>query len=88
MKNHLQSVNFRRGLLPLIVLQLLQERDMYGYQIVQEAGRRSQGHIITQEGSLYPEKYDFDSLIPIHLSGGECSIDFSRINRALKKRRG
>lgn len=41
-----------------------------------------------QEGSLYPEKYDFDSLIPIHLSGGECSIDFSRINRALKRRRG
>ena len=41
-----------------------------------------------QEGSLYPEKYAFDSLIPIHLSGGECSIDFSRINRALKKRRG
>ena len=57
MKNHLQSVNFRRGLLPLIVLQLLQERDMYGYQIVQEAGRRSQGHIITQEGSLYPVLY-------------------------------
>ena len=34
-----------------------------------------------------PEKYDFESTIPIHISGGECSIDFSRVNRALQKTR-
>ena len=33
----------------------------------------------------YPEKYDFDSVIPIHISEGKCSIDFSRVNRALAR---
>ena len=52
-----QNINFRRGLLPIIILQLLTEGDMYGYQLVQETGRRSNGRIITQEGSLYPVLY-------------------------------
>ena len=38
-----------------------------------------------RDDNFYPEKYDFDSVIPIHISGGQCSIDFSRVNRALKK---
>ena len=38
-----------------------------------------------RDGNFYPEKYDFDSVIPIHISNGQCSIDFSRVNRALKK---
>ena len=48
---------FRRGLMPIVVLSLLKTEDMYGYQIVQEAERRSSGAIITQEGSLYPVLY-------------------------------
>ena len=40
-----------------------------------------------REGNFYPEKHDFDSVIPIHISDGACSIDFSRVNRALKKGR-
>ena len=38
-----------------------------------------------RDDNFYPEKYDFDSVIPIHISDGQCSIDFSRVNRALKK---
>ncbi len=38
-----------------------------------------------REDNYYPEKYDFDSVIPIHISDGTCSIDFSRVNLALKK---
>ena len=38
-----------------------------------------------RDNNFYPEKYDFDSVIPIHISDGQCSIDFSRVNRALKK---
>ena len=38
-----------------------------------------------QDDNFYPEKYDFDAVIPIHISEGQCSIDFSRVNRALKK---
>ncbi len=33
----------------------------------------------------YPEKYDFNSFIPIHISEGKCSIDFSRVDRALAR---
>jgi PadR family transcriptional regulator PadR len=49
--------NFQRGLLPMLLLQLLTDRDMYGYEMVREIGRRSRGRIITQEGSLYPVLY-------------------------------
>lgn len=35
--------------------------------------------------SFYPDQYDFESLIPIHISEGLCSIDFSKVSRALKK---
>ena len=38
-----------------------------------------------RDDSYYPEIYDFDSVIPIHISNGQCSIDFSRVNRALRK---
>ena len=34
---------------------------------------------------FYPERYDFDSVIPIHISDGKCSIDFSRVSRALAR---
>ncbi len=52
-----QNINLKRGLLPLILMSLLKKADMYGYQLVQETGRQSQGRIITQEGSLYPVLY-------------------------------
>lgn len=48
---------FRRGVLSLVILGLLQKEDMYGYQLVQEAAKQSGGKIITQEGSLYPVLY-------------------------------
>ena len=38
-----------------------------------------------RDDNFYPEKYDFDSVIPVNISNGQCSIDFSRVNRALKK---
>ncbi len=33
---------------------------------------------------FYPNQYDFDSVIPILISDGKCSIDFSRVSRALR----
>lgn len=51
------QVGYRRGLLSLIILTLLKEGDMYGYQLVQETHLRSGGRINTQEGSLYPVLY-------------------------------
>lgn len=49
--------SFRRGVMSLVLLSLLQREDMYGYQLVQEISKRSGGRIVTQEGSLYPVLY-------------------------------
>ncbi|MGX8698450.1 MAG: PadR family transcriptional regulator [bacterium] len=49
--------NFRRSAMPLIVLRLLRDGDMYGYQLVQEISSRSGGALQTLEGSLYPVLY-------------------------------
>ena len=49
--------SFRRGVMSLIILSLLNKEDMYGYQLVQETQNASGGRIITQEGSLYPVLY-------------------------------
>ena len=54
--DHGQS-SFRRGVLSLVILGLLKKEDMYGYQLVQETNRISEGRITTQEGSLYPVLY-------------------------------
>jgi len=49
--------SFRRGVMSLVILSLLEREDMYGYQLVQETERKSGGRITTQEGSLYPVLY-------------------------------
>lgn len=49
--------SFRRGVMALVILALLEKEDMYGYQLVQETFRATGGRIITQEGSLYPVLY-------------------------------
>ena len=48
---------FRRGVMSLVILGLLKREDMYGYQLVQETARLSEGKLTTQEGSLYPVLY-------------------------------
>ena len=52
-----EPINFKRGFLPLIILSLLAQKDMYGYQLVQEIARQSEGQFLTKEGSLYPVLY-------------------------------
>lgn len=49
--------NYQRGVMSLVILALLQQEDMYGYQLVQMTERKSGGRIKTQEGSLYPVLY-------------------------------
>ncbi|WP_058306709.1 PadR family transcriptional regulator [Gracilibacillus massiliensis] len=53
-----------KGSTSLLVLQLLIERDMYGYELVKEMDRRSEHHLQLKEGTLYPalhklEKQEF-----------------------------
>lgn len=43
-----------KGSTSLLVLQLLNERDMYGYELVKEMARRSDDKLQMKEGTLYP----------------------------------
>lgn len=43
-----------KGSTSILVLQLLNERDMYGYELVKEIEDRSDNHLQIKEGSLYP----------------------------------
>lgn len=49
--------SLKRGTIDILLLTLLQEEDMYGYQICQELIKRSQGLFTMSEGSLYPTLY-------------------------------
>lgn len=49
--------NLKRGTVELLLLTLLSEADMYGYQLSQELDSRSQGLFQLQEGSMYPTLY-------------------------------
>ena len=55
-----EQLRFRRGVMSLVVLALLEREDMYGYQLVEEVSKRSGGLITTQEGSLYPVFYKLE----------------------------
>ena len=49
--------NTRSGIVELLILQLLSEEDMYGYQIKQELVKRTDGAFVMKEGSLYGPLY-------------------------------
>ncbi|GJM41437.1 MAG: putative DNA-binding protein YwzG [Ardenticatenaceae bacterium] len=44
----------KKGSTPLMVLSVLQEQPMYGYQIMRELEERSQGYFSMTAASLYP----------------------------------
>jgi PadR family transcriptional regulator PadR len=43
-----------KGSISLLILKLLSEREMYGYEIIQETARRSGDLFEFKEGTLYP----------------------------------
>ncbi len=48
---------FKRGMVELILLALLKDGDMYGYQLSQELTLRSEGLFRLKETSMYPTLY-------------------------------
>lgn len=60
METSADQSNFRRGVMSMVLLALLKREDMYGYQLVTETQRLSEGRIVTQEGSLYPVLYKLE----------------------------
>lgn len=49
--------NFKKGSVEMMILHLLSEKDMYGYEMTQLINERSGGTIQVPEGSLYPTLY-------------------------------
>jgi PadR family transcriptional regulator, regulatory protein PadR len=48
------NAGFSTGIPELLILKLLQEREMYGYEIVQAIARASQTIVAPGEGVVYP----------------------------------
>jgi PadR family transcriptional regulator, regulatory protein PadR len=53
--------NFMNGVPELLILRLLQEREMYGYQIVQAIRNRTDAVIAIGEGVVYPVLHSLES---------------------------
>ena len=49
--------NIRCGMVEILILQLLSEREMYGYEIRHELEKRTDGAFLIKEGSLYGPLY-------------------------------
>lgn len=49
--------NYKKATIEMLLLKLLSEQDMYGYQLSQELKRRSSLHYTILEGSMYPILY-------------------------------
>jgi PadR family transcriptional regulator PadR len=47
---------FKKGILEIVILKLISEKEMYGYELASELNRRSESFSIT-EGTLYPILY-------------------------------
>lgn len=51
------SENLKKGTSEMLILFLLQQEDMYGYQLAQELREKSDERFVMPEGSLYPTLY-------------------------------
>lgn len=52
--------NFKKGSVEMLLLKLLAEDDLYGYQMTQMIIERGGGYIKIPEGSLYPTLYKLE----------------------------
>ena len=44
----------KKGVLDMVVLKLVEEKETYGYEIIQELEGRGNGYFNLKEGTLYP----------------------------------
>lgn len=74
----LNTDNFKRGTVDLVVLSVLREKDMYGYEIVKAIEEKSGGRFQLPLGTLYPVLYRF-------LESGCLSDRDEIVNKRLRK---
>lgn len=51
------SKQLKKGVLEIIILDLLTEKDRYGYELIKDLSERSRGFFELKEGTLYPLLY-------------------------------
>ena len=74
----LNTDNFKRGTVDLVVLSVLRDKDMYGYEIVKAIEEKSGGRFQLPLGTLYPVLYRF-------LENGYLSDRDEIVNKRLRK---
>lgn len=74
----LNTDNFKRGTVDLVVLAVLTQKDMYGYEIVKTIEEKSGGKFRLPLGTLYPVLYRF-------LENGYLSDRDEIVNKRLRK---
>jgi PadR family transcriptional regulator PadR len=55
------TTQLKKGSTPTLLLTLLNERPMYGYELATQLASRSKGHLTTSEGSLYPALHQLEA---------------------------
>lgn len=68
-----QLQQLRKGSTPLIILSVLAEEPMYGYQIMRELEQRSEGYFSMTAALLYPalHQLDLDGLLKSEWQDGQ-----------------
>ena len=74
----LNTDSFKRGTVDLVVLSVLMERDMYGYEIVKAIKDKRDGNYEVPLGTLYPVLYRF-------IENGYLSDRDEIVNKRLRK---
>jgi len=75
------KTQFMKGCARTLVLQLLVERPMYGYELAAELDRRSTGIFALGQGTLYPLLYSLETKGLIRVTREEFSADQGRKRR-------
>lgn len=74
----LNTDNFKRGTVDLVILSVLRGKDMYGYEIVKAIEEKSGGRFQLPLGTLYPVLYRF-------LENGYLTDRDEIVNKRLRK---
>lgn len=54
MKDNMLSKEMRKGFLKMLVLKIISERPIHGYDIINEIESKTMGHWVPSPGSIYP----------------------------------
>lgn len=51
------SKQLKKGVVSILVLEMIRQKDQYGYELIQAMDEASDGYYLLKEGSLYPVFY-------------------------------